>query len=200
MNIRFEKIGKGGLDLTWDLEPTQLSSALDELNCGFELPERALPTPVSSQLKTIGRKVKLRLQTAIELKGSCGRCLEPCELSISPEAELLLFPASELEGQAIGLPGQDAEELGEGAASGSFELESADHDVYTDGVIQLWPLLREQILLALPDYLLCSEACEGLCPKCGTNKNIRACECDTRVPDPRLAGLADIVLEPTKSS
>ena len=45
------------------------------------------------------------------------------------------------------------------------------------------------LLLALPAYPVCQEACKGLCSVCGANLNERECSCDRRVPDPRWAGL-----------
>jgi uncharacterized protein len=72
---------------------------------------------------------------------------------------------------------------------GSFRAEEADEERYHGKVIDLAPILREQILLSLPAYPVCRESCKGLCPVCGQNLNERECGCDRRVPDPRWAGL-----------
>lgn len=37
--------------------------------------------------------------------------------------------------------------------------------------------VREDILLEVPGYPLCAEACQGLCPQCGQNLNGGACGC-----------------------
>lgn len=37
--------------------------------------------------------------------------------------------------------------------------------------------VREELLLALPDYIHCSEGCKGLCCHCGANLNDGPCEC-----------------------
>jgi uncharacterized protein len=37
--------------------------------------------------------------------------------------------------------------------------------------------LREGILLNLPRFPLCDEACKGLCMRCGQDLNARTCEC-----------------------
>jgi len=44
--------------------------------------------------------------------------------------------------------------------------------------INLLPMVRENVLLALPLAPLCVESCAGLCPSCGVNRNdtLRACE------------------------
>lgn len=37
--------------------------------------------------------------------------------------------------------------------------------------------IREAIVLDLPNFPLCDEACSGLCPHCGTNLNTGSCDC-----------------------
>lgn len=43
--------------------------------------------------------------------------------------------------------------------------------------IDLTPALREDIVLALPNQLLCRDVCSGLCPVCGQNRNRAHCTC-----------------------
>jgi uncharacterized protein len=81
-----------------------------------------------------------------------------------------------------------------GAGGGSFAPEDAEEDTYSGKVVDLDPIVREQILLALPGYPVCDEGCKGLCPVCGANLNERDCGCDRRVPDPRWAGLKNVKL------
>lgn len=40
--------------------------------------------------------------------------------------------------------------------------------------------LREAILLNLPHFPLCEDACRGLCPQCGTNLNQTDCGCSQK--------------------
>jgi uncharacterized protein len=49
--------------------------------------------------------------------------------------------------------------------------------------------LREHVLLAVPEYVNCSETCRGLCPLCGTNLNESSCDCAVEDEDPRWAAL-----------
>ncbi|MDF7806812.1 DUF177 domain-containing protein [Pontiellaceae bacterium B12219] len=37
--------------------------------------------------------------------------------------------------------------------------------------------LREEILLHVPGFPVCSEECEGVCPQCGVDLNKGSCEC-----------------------
>jgi uncharacterized protein len=55
--------------------------------------------------------------------------------------------------------------------------------------LDLEPLVRDAVLLELPQAPLCAEACAGLCPTCGANRNEGACTCVTETTDPRWAAL-----------
>ena len=48
---------------------------------------------------------------------------------------------------------------------------------YSDQIIDVDDLVREQIELALPMSRLCSDDCRGLCPECGANLNEGDCAC-----------------------
>jgi len=61
--------------------------------------------------------------------------------------------------------------------------------------IDLVPVVREHLLLELPDDVLCREECAGICPVCGTDLNQDACDCDTTVRDERWAVLDDLHLD-----
>jgi uncharacterized protein len=58
--------------------------------------------------------------------------------------------------------------------------------------LDLEPLVRDAVLLELPLAPLCSEACQGLCPVCGINRNEGSCECEQNQRDPRWAALDDL--------
>jgi len=45
--------------------------------------------------------------------------------------------------------------------------------------------VRQCILLAIPQKLLCRDDCNGLCPTCGVNKNTENCSCGTEAVDTR---------------
>jgi uncharacterized protein len=61
--------------------------------------------------------------------------------------------------------------------------------------IDLVPVIREHLLLELPDDPLCRDDCAGICPVCGTDRNQGACECDTTVRDERWAALDELRLD-----
>ena len=43
--------------------------------------------------------------------------------------------------------------------------------------IDLTENMREDIILAFPNYPVCSSGCRGLCPQCGVNLNEKTCSC-----------------------
>jgi DUF177 domain-containing protein len=57
------------------------------------------------------------------------------------------------------------------------------------GQLDLAPMVREEVLLAIPDAPLCRPDCAGLCPTCGADLNEGACGCDREVRDERWAVL-----------
>ncbi|MGE3518878.1 MAG: DUF177 domain-containing protein [Vicinamibacterales bacterium] len=112
-----------------------------------------------------------RVVTTLELL--CSRCLEPYQLQIDAPFDLRYQPHTQNRGE------------------GEQEIEEDDLDTafYENDEIDLGQLLQEQFYLALPMKPLCSDACRGLCPTCGTNLNRAPCDCQTQWEVPRLAGL-----------
>ncbi len=53
-------------------------------------------------------------------------------------------------------------------------------------------LITEDIFLELPSKFLCSEACKGVCPKCGKDLNVDSCSCPKDI-DPRLEALRQLL-------
>lgn len=43
--------------------------------------------------------------------------------------------------------------------------------------VDLTPELREAMILAFPNYPVCSASCRGLCSQCGVNLNENECDC-----------------------
>jgi len=62
-----------------------------------------------------------------------------------------------------------------------------------DGILDLAPLLRAEVLIEGAQRTLCKEDCRGLCPRCGANLNHSVCECDADDIDPRLAKLKELL-------
>lgn len=64
--------------------------------------------------------------------------------------------------------------------------------VFDGEKIDISELVREQILLNLPDPVYCRADCKGLCGKCGANRNLINCNCEEKEVDPRWAALKNL--------
>ena len=67
-----------------------------------------------------------------------------------------------------------------------------DTDVLSGDRIDLKEVIREQIVLSLPEQVFCRRDCKGLCPKCGADRNLINCNCDDKEVDPRWAALKNL--------
>lgn len=70
--------------------------------------------------------------------------------------------------------------------------------ILEDDQIDLTELVREQILLNLPAQIFCREDCQGLCEKCGVNRNLINCNCEEKEIDPRWQGLRELKIRNEK--
>jgi uncharacterized protein len=120
--------------------------------------------PIRMSRATAGILVQGQLETG--LSGECYRCLEPVSKAVTIGLEeLFAYPASP----------------------------TAEFSLHDDGILDLAPLLREEVLLATVNGLLCHPDCKGLCPTCGANWNNTTCSCILDAVDPRLAGLKKLL-------
>jgi len=115
------------------------------------------------------------LSTKLELK--CARCLDPVRVAVKSQMDLIYRPL---------------ETLADGRDEVSISAEEAEIGYYKGEGLLLEDVLKEQVLLAVPQKPLCSEACKGFCPHCGKNLNQTSCDCAASVADPRWAALAEI--------
>ncbi len=131
---------------------------------------------IQSELQPLDRPCELMVELfmiksgdAIHVQGTasgsfwlaCGRCLGPSEVTFDDAKVRMTFlpPPTEVE-QELELDLDD--------------LDTAAHD----GVeVDLEPLLREQLVLAIPIKPVCSEQCKGICPTCGADLNRSDCGC-----------------------
>ena len=118
----------------------------------------------------------LKASVAYEQTLQCIRCLQRMTRQAASELELMIFI-------------EQAE-----AGPGEYELEASDLGVLyleTD-ILDLEPLLLEQLQLNVPMRETCREDCKGLCPVCGGDRNVEDCECNRGAVDPRWSGLSDL--------
>lgn len=111
---------------------------------------------------------------AADVSGICARCLESYPFRVDRDVSWAMKP---------GTPAERAEAEKDADAALAF---------YEGDEIDLDPLVREELLVTLPTRPLCAEDCAGLCPQCGTNRNVHTCNCAEERGDPRLAVLRDL--------
>ncbi|MEO6656612.1 MAG: DUF177 domain-containing protein [Pyrinomonadaceae bacterium] len=131
---------------------------------------------LSGELERIGARAHLGGIIKTEVRLECSRCLEPVEKHLD-------FPV-----RAIFVDSND-EDTGTEA---EISDEALDESVVHDGEIDLAEVVREQVLLSLPEQIFCREDCKGLCPKCGANLNLIDCICADDEVDPRWEALKSL--------
>jgi DUF177 domain-containing protein len=187
MRVNIDEIKEAGLDRRWDVTREVLDAIVQGDRAGWRARGAA---HLDVRFEKLDRRVLVRGTARAELDGQCSRCLAPVALDLPVDFTLTLVPADEYEDKAGA-----GEDKSHHPVAGSFDAGDAEEDVYTGKVIDLDPIVREQVVLALPGYPVCQDDCKGLCSVCGTNLNERECGCDRKVPDPRWAGLAKVKLQ-----
>jgi len=104
-----------------------------------------------------------RLQTGVRFV--CDRCLTTYDLPVEVTMRLILEYTGERQRQQ--------EETGGTAA----EPETPDTVMLEEPAVDLGDILRQQVFLSLPLKHLCRPDCRGLCPRCGADLNVQACNC-----------------------
>jgi uncharacterized protein len=123
------------------------------------------------QISKDGDEVDVMGQVRASVPQTCGRCAEGVTSRVTADIDLRFAPK----------PSRvDDAELGR---------DDLDTDFYVDDQIDLARVIETETTLALPMKPLCDPGCRGLCPMCGANRNVNACACAERAPDPRLAVL-----------
>jgi uncharacterized protein len=159
MRFKINEIGDGGLPVSVSVTTEWLALTCPDLNAhpvadGLTL--RGSITPA-------GEDYLLRGELVGDLETSCARCLEPALVHIDVPITLTFV--------AAGAEDVDSDE-------------DSDPDVvtFTGGELDLSSELRDALVLAVPFNPLCDEACRGLCPLCGGNRNLVPCTHPAETP------------------
>ncbi len=135
-----------------------------------------LPT-ASGSLRREDRRVHVKGHIVARVEAACDRCLTRIELPVDSNFKLEYVTREDYQAQ-------QAIELTE---------EDLDLTVFDGEVIDVDALVMEEILLSVPDHILCKDDCKGICPGCGVDRNSVKCGCDAAEVDPRWAGLKELV-------
>lgn len=72
-------------------------------------------------------------------------------------------------------------------------VKALDEQYYIEGYnLDVDKLVCSEILVSWPSKVLCKEDCKGLCNTCGTNLNLKTCDCEPTDLDPRMAQIQEI--------
>ncbi len=144
-------------------------------------PEAPVEVALRAQLTAMGQ---LLVRGSLEgrLQGECRRCLDPVSLPLREEVALLWQAPDALA------------EVGEGR-TGEDEIRPLEPGATS---LDVGGVLREELLLRVPRWLVCREACAGLCPRCGVNRNQEECSCTQEDADPRWDALRGLTFDQGK--
>jgi uncharacterized protein len=129
------------------------------------------PVELQLRLEAVMEGVLATGEARVTVAGECARCLEPFEDDLEVAfQELYVYPES------------DAEE------------DEASRLV--EDYLDLEPVLRDSVVLALPFQPVCSPDCPGLCPDCGARLADDPEHTHVAEVDPRWAALSALKTNP----
>jgi uncharacterized protein len=135
----------------------------------LQVPEGS-PVELDLRLEAVMEGVLVTGTADVSLTGECARCLEPITDEITVDLqELYVY-------EDHALPEEEDDEVG----------------TLQDDLVDLEPLLRDAVVLALPFQPLCRDDCPGLCPECGARLADDPDHAHEAAIDPRWAALADL--------
>ena len=135
------------------------------------------PVDLDLRLEAVMEGVLVTGTASADLEGECARCLEPIEDHITIDVqELFLYDDT-----------RDATEHGDD--------EETDVRRTEGDLIDLEPVLRDAVVLALPFQPLCQDDCPGLCAECGARLADDPDHRHDAPVDPRWAALQDLGAE-----
>jgi len=130
----------------------------------------------------MGEDLYLEGQVHGALELTCVRCLNRYREPIRECFRLVLEPA----GSRVPADPEGAAALARDGVFLSDELESG---WFRGSEIDLGSFFQEVIALAFPVQPVCREDCQGLCPRCGADRNADSCDCSEVRPDSPFTAL-----------
>lgn len=125
------------------------------------------PVELDLRLEAVMEGVLVTGTAHAGLDGECARCLEPISDEIEARfQELFVYPEHQ-----------------------TSHDEDDDVSKLEGDLVDLEPLLRDAVVLALPFQPLCEDDCPGLCPECGVRLKDEPDHAHEEPIDPRWAGL-----------
>ena len=130
----------------------------------------------TGEIEKTAAEVIVRGSITGDAEVECSRCLQPVEQKLKID-----FQANFVTPEHFSLDKEN-----------EVSISDLDTDVLEGDRIEIKDIVREQILLNIPEQVFCNPDCKGLCPKCGANRNLIDCKCDLNETDPRWAALKNL--------
>lgn len=164
MLINLSKLLSGDQETITEQVTLEMEAFVSSIGTFPVVEKRSFPLKVS---KIGADKFLIEGETAVTLDIPCDRCLTPVKV------EIPLNISREYDKNTV-------------------EEEAEDENLIVGYNLDAEQLIYCEILVNWPMKTLCTEACKGICKKCGTNLNHSSCTCDTVELDPRMAKIRDI--------
>lgn len=178
LEYRIKDLDGRDKDIDMSLSPAFVADALLGFDASLDASSLRLDVRLSKVKSTVLCDGWLRGRLTL----SCQRCLEPAAIDLSHRVHSIYVPESEA-----------VVESNEGSDE-DLDEDDLDYAHHNGEVVDLWPLLREQIILSIPMAALCKEDCCGLCPSCGIDRNHASCSCQAVPTLSPFAALRDVKL------
>jgi uncharacterized protein len=139
---------------------------------------------VTGTLMAIQRDFLFQGTVTGTFEAPCDRCIEPASVDETVEVSWLFEPGKvndAMEEFAASEEMDDDEEY--------YEDEKDQIRYYEGDELNLTPHAEEEMVLALPAKIYCTDDCKGLCPQCGANLNRTTCECKEEQEEENNTGL-----------
>ena len=145
---------------------------MDTYHCPNGDYEVASKDKVVLRIMNLGdRKLEVEGKAKLTLKVPCDRCLDPVEVPL--EFDII---------RTLDLNESEEE-----------RVEDLDEQPYLSGYnLDVDQLVCDELILNLPMKVLCSEDCQGISNRYGTNPGSGEGDCKDSMPDPRMSVIQDI--------
>ncbi len=140
------------------------------------------PVELDLRLEAVMEGVLVTGTATADLEGECARCLDP------------IVDQVDVRFQELFVYGDSRDSRGRPTDNAGHDDGDEDDGVSTmeDDLLDLEPLLRDAVVLALPFQPLCEDDCPGLCTECGANLKEDPDHTHEAPIDPRWASLTTI--------
>jgi uncharacterized protein len=151
-----------------------------DLDGDFDDEDLTIVSPLTGQVRFLraGPNILVRGELQVTVEKSCGRCLAPFTAPMTVELQEEFFPTLDVISGAVITQSSEVEEA---------NLINEQH------ILDLWEVVRQEILVESDSLFYCRPDCKGLCLTCGQDLNLGSCDCQKDTIDVRWSGLQTLL-------